>query len=87
MRRAGESSLLGSPPLAGAVRSKMEQAFGADFGDVRVHQGAEASGIGATAFAQGADIHQGRAGASEAALGHEAAHVIQQRAGLFAGQY
>jgi hypothetical protein len=66
----------------------MEAAFGADFSSVAVHQGAEASAIGASAFASGDQLafRPGRYDASET-VAHEAAHVVQQRAGLFAGQY
>ena len=69
------------------VQGKMEAALGANFSDVRVHVGPEVSSIGAIAFTWGTDIHfapgyynphtlQG-----QQLLGHELAHVIQQRAG------
>ena len=69
------------------VQTKMEQALGADFSDVRVHVGPEVSAIGAIAFTWGSNIHfapgqynphtpQGRE-----LLGHELTHVVQQRAG------
>jgi hypothetical protein len=35
----------------------MEAALGANFSDVRVHVGPEASAIGALAFTWGADLH------------------------------
>lgn len=35
----------------------MERVFGANFADVRVHQGPEAQRAGALAYAQGADLH------------------------------
>jgi hypothetical protein len=65
----------------------MEAAFGADFSDVRVRVGPEASSIGALAFTVGSriffaqgqytpDTVQGRM-----LIGHELAHVLQQRAG------
>lgn len=70
------------------VREQMERAFGADFGAVRIHAGsARAAGMGALAFTQGDEIHvapgrwtpQSKEG--QRLLGHELAHVMQQRAG------
>ena len=77
----------GGQPLPSEVRSKMETAFGADFSDVRVHVGHEASRIGAIAYTWGSNIHfapghynphtlQG-----QKVLGHELWHVVQQKAG------
>jgi hypothetical protein len=77
----------GGRPLPDAVRSRMEAALGGDFSAVRVHVGPQAERIGAVAFATGSDIYfapgryqpdtpQGRR-----LLGHELAHVVQQRAG------
>jgi hypothetical protein len=77
----------GGQPLPSEVRSKMEAAFGADFSDVRVHVGHEASRIGAIAYTWGSNIHfapghynphtlQG-----QKVLGHELWHVVQQKAG------
>ena len=43
----------GGAPLPGDVRTKMEGSFGADFSDVRVHQGGQAQALGANAFARG----------------------------------
>jgi ribosomal protein S18 acetylase RimI-like enzyme len=65
----------------------MEAAFRADFSDVRVHVGRDARSIGAIAFTWGSNIHfapgqynpdslQG-----QRLLGHELAHVLQQRGG------
>ena len=62
---------------------RMERAFGADFSDVRVHQGPEASSMGALAYTQGSDIAFGGAASASGGqqlLGHELAHVVQQRA-------
>ena len=82
-----------SPPPGGgrglpvAVQEKMEGAFGTDFSDVRVHEGARPREIGALAYTHGSDIHfaPGRfdpaSSAGQELLGHELAHVIQQRAG------
>lgn len=77
----------GGQPLPSEVRAKMETAFGADFSDVRVHVGHEASRIGAIAYTWGSSIHfapghynphtlQG-----QKVLGHELWHVVQQKAG------
>ncbi|APR86347.1 Hypothetical protein A7982_11696 [Minicystis rosea] len=69
------------------VRSKMEESFGADFGDVKIHEGRRAEEIGAEAFTRGDDIHfaPGRYHphdeAGQRLLGHELTHVMQQRAG------
>jgi len=77
----------GGLPLPGDVRTKMETAFGADFSDVRVHIGHEATSLGAIAYTWGTNIHfapgqynphtiQG-----QKLLGHELWHVVQQRSG------
>jgi Domain of unknown function (DUF4157) len=77
----------GGLPLPSEVRTKMETAFSADFSDVRVHVGHEASSLGAIAYTWGSNIHfapgqynphtiQG-----QKLLGHELWHVVQQRAG------
>ena len=69
------------------VLQKMEASFGTSFADVNVHVGAEASKVGALAYTQGNDIHfapgqyrpESRSG--QELLGHELAHVVQQREG------
>jgi hypothetical protein len=77
----------GGQQLPSEVRAKMETAFGADFSDVRVHVGHEASRIGAIAYTWGTNIHfapghynphtlQG-----QKVLGHELWHVVQQKSG------
>lgn len=78
----------GGAPLPGAVRAKMEAAFGHDFANVRVHHGGgEAESIGALAYARGSHLHfargqyQPHTPAGQRILGHELAHVVQQRAG------
>ncbi len=69
----------------------MERAFGADFSDVRVHEGGSASALGALAMAQGDALHFAPGSSASSSgnelMGHELAHVVQQRAGLFHGQY
>lgn len=77
----------GGLPLPKDVRSKMENALGGDFSDVRVHIGHEATSLGAIAYTWGTNIHfapgqynphtiQG-----QKLLGHELWHVLQQKAG------
>ena len=74
-------------PLPDAVRGKMENALGADFSGVRVHVGPQAERIGAIAFTTGTDIYfapgryQPETIQGQQLLGHELAHVVQQRAG------
>lgn len=77
----------GGQPLPGPVLQKMESFFGASFADVRVHVGPQASAIGALAFTQGSNLYfaQGQYNPhtpqGQQILGHELAHVVQQRAG------
>ncbi|MGE0403061.1 MAG: DUF4157 domain-containing protein [Kofleriaceae bacterium] len=78
---------VGDQPLPSAQRAGIERAFGADFGDVRVHEGNEAASMGALAFTQGDSLGLGGRSGGDPLIGHEAAHVIQQRAGLYRGQY
>lgn len=69
------------------VRAKMEQAFGTDFSDVRVHTGNQAEQVGALAYAQGNDIHfapgqyHPETSKGQELLGHELAHIVQQKQG------
>ena len=77
----------GGKPLSDAVRGKMEAALGADFSDVRVHVGPQAERIGAVAFTMGSEIYfapgryQPDTLQGQQLLGHELAHVVQQRQG------
>jgi hypothetical protein len=77
----------GGWPLPRDVQAKMEAALGANFSDVRIHVGPEASAIGAIAFTWGSDIHfapgqyNPHTPHGQFLLGHELAHVVQQRAG------
>ena len=77
----------GGKPLPDTVRGKMETALGADFSGVRVHVGPQAERIGAIAFTTGNDIYfapgryQPETTQGQQLLGHELAHVVQQRAG------
>lgn len=73
--------------LPESVQKKMESLFGADFSDVRVHVGSEASSIGALAFTYGSDLYfahgqyEPHSPHGHRLLGHELTHVLQQRAG------
>jgi GNAT superfamily N-acetyltransferase len=83
----------GGWPLPRDVQEKMEQAMGANFSDVRIHVGPEASAIGAIAFTWGSDIHFAPGQYNphtlhgQFLLGHELAHVVQQRAGRVANPF
>jgi hypothetical protein len=74
-------------PMPAAVQARMEQSLGADFSGVRIHQGDQATSLGALAYTQGADIHFAPGQYDPASqrgqelLGHELAHVVQQREG------
>ncbi len=74
-------------PLPAAVLQKMESFFGASFSDVRVHVGHQARAIGAVAFTMGSSLYFAPGHYSpdsphgQRLLGHELAHVVQQRAG------
>jgi hypothetical protein len=79
-----------SPPagaLPAPVRAKMESYFQADFAAVRVREDDRAKQLGAIAYAQGDELVF-RPGAYDPAsrrgqelIGHELAHVVQQRQG------
>jgi hypothetical protein len=83
-----ENSRGGGSPLSPSVRGEMEGAFGADFGGVRVHEGAEAADLNqrlsARAFTTGNDIFIGQGGLNAGSRGgkellaHELTHVVQQ---------
>ncbi|MEH2124217.1 eCIS core domain-containing protein [Nostoc sp.] len=75
-------------PLADDIKQPMEQAFGADFGSVRVHTDAQSNklneSIQARAFTTGQDVffRQGEyspgSNAGKELLAHELTHVVQQ---------
>jgi ribosomal protein S18 acetylase RimI-like enzyme len=77
----------GGQPLPRPLLAKMEAAFGADFSSVRVHVGPQAARIGAIAFTTGNDLYfapgryQPESVQGQQLIGHELAHVIQQRQG------
>ncbi len=78
-------------PLPAALRSQMETAFGASFGDVRLDVSRAATARGAHAFAQGDRVTvapkdwQPGSRATSRLIAHELAHIQQQRAGRVAG--
>lgn len=77
----------GGQPLPEDVQARMENAFSADFSAVRIHEGPQASALGALAYTQGSDIHfaPGRydpgSQRGQELIGHELAHVVQQAQG------
>jgi len=87
-RMAGEKG--SGSPLPADVRSFMEPRFGADFSNVRVHTGAQATqlnrDIGSRAFTHGSDIYFRGAEydpgtpAGTKLLAHELTHTLQQGA-------
>ncbi len=73
------------------VKAGMEAAHGADFSDVKIHpSSSKAPDVGAIAYTQGTDIHfapgqfSPDTSAGKSLLGHELAHVVQQREGRVA---
>jgi hypothetical protein len=73
--------------MPAAVQAKMENAFNTDFSGVSIHEGTKAASIGARAYTQGNHINfapgQYKPGSQDGQrlLGHELAHVVQQREG------
>lgn len=70
------------------VKERMESSFNTDFSDIRVHADSQkAPQVGALAYTQGSDIHfapgqfSPESGPGWQLLGHELAHVVQQRQG------
>ncbi len=70
------------------VKSKMEDSLKADFSDVKVHANSpKAPEVGALAYTQGHDVHfapgqfSPDTSSGQKLLGHELAHVVQQREG------
>ncbi|MBL8621186.1 MAG: DUF4157 domain-containing protein [Myxococcales bacterium] len=82
----------GGTPLPDVLRATMEAAFATDFTAVRVHTDSPTvAALGARAYASGDDLHFAPGhyapgtGGGDALIGHELAHVVQQRAGRVAG--
>ncbi|NOQ28158.1 MAG: DUF4157 domain-containing protein [Bacteroidales bacterium] len=70
------------------VKSKMESSFNTDFSSVKVHSNSsKAPEVGALAYTQGHDVHFApgqftpESNSGQQLLGHELAHVVQQREG------
>jgi hypothetical protein len=70
------------------IKGKMENSFGHDFSNVKIHTNSErAEEVGAIAFTQGEHIHFAHgqfnpvSRSGQELLGHEYAHVVQQRQG------
>src|SRR2546425_8900069 len=82
----------GGRALDDGLRARMEPAFGADLGAVRIHTGAAATALnqslGARAFTSGTDIffsdgeYRPRTAAGQHLLAHELTHTIQQSGGV-----
>ncbi|MEU6369526.1 DUF4157 domain-containing protein [Streptomyces sp. NPDC046931] len=91
MRRSAVHDVLSTSgsPLDQATRTDMEARLGADFSDVRIHQGgaarASAAEVGARAYTSGNHVVIGEGGSDKHTLAHELTHVIQQRQGPVAG--
>ena len=78
-------------PIDGEVRAPLEQAFGADFGSVRIHDGGGADRLSrslqAEAFTVGSDVffksgnYAPNDPAGQHLLAHELAHVVQDAGG------
>jgi hypothetical protein len=84
---AGVRSFSPGKKLPQAIQAKMESLFGTSFADVRIHEGPEASSIGALAFTQGSSIYfafgqyNPNTAHGQRLLGQQLAHVVQQRSG------
>ncbi len=70
------------------VQAKMEGAFNTSFSDVKVHtNSSSATNVGAVAYTRGSDVHFApgqytpESSGGQKLLGHELAHVVQQREG------
>jgi outer membrane protein OmpA-like peptidoglycan-associated protein len=77
-----------SQSLPETFQAKMEHSFGTDFSTVNVHKdSASATELGALAYTQGEDIHfapgqfNPDSPKGQSLIGHELAHVVQQRQG------
>jgi hypothetical protein len=89
-----QTSSITRQPLPAAVRARMETAFGVDFSGVSVRADGAAAAMGAAAFTRGETIslHPGlydrydlHSPEGLEVIGHELAHVLQQRAGRVPG--
>lgn len=87
-RKQGKKDVASTGRMPLEVQFKMESAMNADFSDVTIHPNSDkASKVGALAYTQGTDIHfapgqyDPSSGQGQQLLGHELAHVVQQKAG------
>ncbi len=77
----------GGRPLPAPIRRKMERSFGVDFANVRIHENNRPRRYAADAITEGHAIHftsgayQPHTAGGQELLGHELAHVVQQRQG------
>jgi hypothetical protein len=81
----------GGSPLDTSTKATMESAFGASFGDVRVHTDAQASrsaeAVGANAYTVGNDVvfksgqYDPGSPSGQKTIAHELSHVVQQSRG------
>lgn len=81
----------GGSPLEPGVRADMESRFGADFGDVRIHDGGaahdSAKSVNAQAYTVGSNVvfqrdkYDPASDTGKHMLAHELTHVVQQRSG------
>jgi hypothetical protein len=84
---AGVRSFSPGKRLPQAIQAKMESLFRTSFADVRIHEGPEASSIGALAFTQGSSIYfafgqyNPNTAHGQRLLGQQLSHVVQQRSG------
>jgi hypothetical protein len=95
LRSVEEARSGGGGPIDGPTRVQMEQSFGTDFSDVRVHTGGAADSsarqLGAHAYTVGSDIvfangrYEPGTEDGQRTLAHELTHVVQQRSGPVAG--
>lgn len=89
-RTVGEAESTGQA-LPESVRARLEAAFGADFSGVTVREEGGAAALGAVAWARGEGIaiapgwYDPYSPDGLEVLGHELAHVLQQRAGRVPG--
>lgn len=81
----------GSNGLPAPVQAKMEAAFNTDFSNINIHKSSNtASSLGALAYTQGNDVHfapgqyDPDSQTGQELIGHELAHVVQQRQGRVA---
>jgi hypothetical protein len=89
--RAVAGAMAGGQPLDPVTRALAESRYGEDFAGVRIHSDAHSAvtsrALGALAYTVGSDIvfapgrYDPRGAAGRRLLGHELAHVVQQRRG------